>query len=347
MMANSRIFLSLRRMALLNRNDRVLFYRLLSAQVRAGLVVPRACRELAALDGLPRGIRMLAEVGGRSELEGRPVIEGLARTGLLPDEDVAMLSVAREYGSIPEGLDRLANPEKRIPGIFDRVVAPNLYYLMILCMLFVIVLYASLFFEQVRLDGSGNPLYEASLTLQFWTPLLLFGGGPLLVAAIWTVKRSTSEPLRKLTEPFDTIERLRIGIRFCHMAAMMTHNGAVGTTILEFVSDVFRSNRYLRHHALKAHERIVTEGTRLEDALAGGVLRPRYATLLKGLVPGRAFERYETGYRTLADVQQQMLERRLKNLAFIFNLALLGGCALGFVTIIEGVYSLQDSLNAH
>ena len=339
--------MSIRRFWRLQKNDRVMFYALLAAQVEAGFVAPRACRELAEMDGLPGGILELARAGGQAEWEGRPVVEGLAATGLLPDEDVAILTVAGQYGSLPEALRRLADREEDIPGIIGRVVAPNAYFLMVLGVLLSMVMSVTGFFERMRLDGGDNPLYRASVALQDWMPAALWAVGCLAAAIFWAVRRSTLEPLRRLAEPFDGIERLRIGIRYCNLAAMMSRHGAVGHVILEHVALVFRTNPYLRRHAREAHDSIITRGTRLEDALAGGVLGGRYAALLKGLVPGGALDRYEAGYRTLAAVQRQMLVRRLDVLHRAFRGLLLFGMLACFLLIFDGVYSMYDSVTTY
>ena len=338
--------MSIRRVWRLPKNDRLMFYRLLSAQVDAGFVASRACRELAELDGLPGGIRELAGAGGQAEYEGRPAVEGMATTGLLPAEDVAILTVAAKYGSIPEALRRLADRDGEIPGVAAKVLAPNLYFLMILGILVFLIINASGFFGRMRLSGEGNPLYDASLMLQQWMPIFLGAGGMLMVTVIWIVKRWTG-PVRQVLEPFDTIERLRIGIRFCRIAAMMARNGAVGQVILEHIADVYRGSPYLRHHAVSAHDLIVTRGTRLEDALSGGVLKPRFAALLKGLVPGRQLARYEVGYQTLMDVQRQMLDRQLGVLNRLFRIVLLAGIVLGFAQLFDGIYSMYDSVTTY
>ena len=339
--------MSIRRFWRLQRNDRLMYYRLLSAQVDAGFVAARACRELAELDGLPAGIREIARAGGQSEYEGRPAVDGMAMTGLLPAEDMAILAVAYEYGSLPEALRRLADRKEEIPGVFSRVVAPNLYYLLILGVLAFMIMTVSGFFDRMRLPGEGNPLYEASITFQAWGPVVLGSAGTAMATAIWIVKRWTSLGARKILEPFDSIERLRTGIRFCDLAAMMARHGAVGHVILEHAAEVFRGSPYLRRHARIAHDLHVTRGTRLEDALAEGVLDTRYASLLKGLVPGRALDRYEAGYRTLSDVQRQMLEHRLGALGRIFRILLLAGILVGFMVILDGIYSMYDSFNAY
>lgn len=338
--------MSIRRTWRLPKNDRLMFYGLLSAQVDAGFVAARACRELAELDGLPGGIREIARAGGQAEYEGRHAVEGMASTGLLPAEDVAILTVAAKYGSLPEALRSLANRDGGIPGVFGRVLAPNLYFAMILGILVFLIFNSAGFFGRMRLTGEGNPLYEASLALQQWMPVFLVAVGALTVAVIWIVKRWTG-PVRQVLEPFDTIERLRTGIRFCNLAVMMARNGAVGQVILEHIADVYRGSPYLRHHAVSARDLIVTRGTRLEDALAGGVLKPRYAALLKGLVPGRELAKYEVGYSTLADVQRQMLDRQLGILNRLFRIVLLVGIVLCFAQLLDGIYSMYDSVTAY
>ncbi len=331
---------------ILPKADRRLFYSLLSAQVEAGFVASRACRELAALEGLPRGIHALADAGGQAEREGHTVVDGLARTGRLPAEDLAILTIAERYGSLPEALRRLSSRDEQIPGVFGQIVVPNLYFVAIGSLLVFLIANAAGFFTQMRLPGFGNPLYDASLALQSGLPAALGIGGLGLAAGIWIVKCSTGS-LRRLLEPFDTIERLRIGIRFCYLAALMAHNGAVGKVILENMAEIFRKDRYLHHHAVRAHGRIVSEGARLEDALADGVLKPRYAAMLGGLVPGGTLERYEMGYRTLAEVQRQMLDRQLGLLVRLVRILLLGGILLGFAQLLDGIYSMYDSVSTY
>ena len=57
------VLAALRRSLKLSREDRLMFYRLLSAQISAGIVPARACASLITLDGLPKGVRELARAG--------------------------------------------------------------------------------------------------------------------------------------------------------------------------------------------------------------------------------------------------------------------------------------------
>ena len=340
------VFQPIRRYFRLPRQDRLMFYTMIASQIEAGFVAARACRSLEELDGLAPGVREVAKAGAQAEREGMSTITGLGRSGLLPEDEVAALRVAEINNVLPEALRNLVKRDDKGSGLFAKAIRPNMYYLGIVVVLVLFATNAVNFFDTMGMEGEGNPLFEFSLALNAWLPL----GAPALAILIgvvaWGMHRWTS-PMRRILGPFDKIGRLQYGVKFCDIAEMLAANGAQGKVILEHVRDLFAGTRYLSWNARHALTRLVTDGARLEDALGEGLLLHRHAALLAGLVPGGAVDKYETGYRTLATLQRQMLQRQYESIDRWMKIVLLTSIVLFLSKMGDGMYELFDSLQTY
>ena len=339
-------FQPIRRYFRLPKDDRLMFYTLIASQIEAGFVAARACRSLEELDGLAPGVREVAKAGAQAEREGLSTITGLGRSGLLPEDEVAALRVAEINNVLPEALLNLVKRDDKGSGLFAKAIGPNLYYMAIVVVLVLFAVNAVSFFDTMGLDGEGNPLFEFSLTLNAWLPL----AAPALFISVtvvaWGMHRWTS-PLRRILGPFDQIGRLQYGVKFCDIAEMLAANGAQGQSILEHVRDLFHGTRYLSWNAQHALTRLVTDGARLEDALGEGLLLYRHASLLAGLVPGGAVDKYETGYRTIATLQRQMLQRQYRAIDRWMKIVLLTSMVFILMKMGDGMYELFSALQTY
>lgn len=323
------------------RDERLMFYALLSAQLRAGLVPGKACAALEALDGLPKATRRVAKAGAQAEREGVAVVAGLSSTGLLPPVEAGVLRAAESMNRLPETLADLAGPGRRDDsrGLLAAAVGPNLYYIVIASVLVAFVLAADGFFESLGIAGTGNPLAAMSAAFRRWLPPGVAAFAALALAAAHGSSAWTG-PARRLLGPLDALARLRFSIRFCDLAEMMSRHGAANTVILETAADVWRDSGYLSHHARRALDRVVGQGAAWETALSGGLLPPDHADLLRGLAPGASRRMYPEAFRTLAEIQRQLLRRRLRSAETGLRLVLLGTVVWLFSVLIEGLYSI-------
>jgi len=335
---------ALRRSMKLSREDRLMFYRLLSAQMQAGIVPARACISLVTLSGLPRGVRELARAGAQADSQSRPVTEGFSATGLIPPVELSLLTIAEQNGQLREALDEMVESgEDRQLRFFAAVVRPNIYYSVIVAVLLMFVWQAEGFFREIRIVEGENPLIELSRSLRI-TLLPAAGGlGGLVLAVAWGMQRWTG-PQRCLLGPFDEQARLQFSIRFLDLAALMARRGAANASILEAIIRVYGRTRYLQYHARQALQKISGRGEEWESALAGGLVPPDHADLLRGLVPGGSRNLYPAGYRTIGIMQKQILRQRFGRTQMLARLVLLCTVLYLLAALAEGMVSIFDSV---
>lgn len=335
---------ALRRAMQLPREDRLMFYRLLAAQLQAGIVPARACRSLTTLSGLPKGVRELARAGAQADSQSRPVTAGLAATGLVPPAELGVLSLAEQNGQLREALDdAIERGEDRQLRFFTAVLRPNIYYSVVVAALLLLVWQAEGFFTEIRIAAGDNPLTELSRALKSWLLPAVTAGGGLALLVAWGMHRWIG-PHRRLLGPLDEVARLQFSIRFLELAGLMARRGAASTGILEATVRVYGSTRYLQHHARQALRKISGRGEEWESALAGGLVPPDHADLLKGLVPGGARDMYPAGYRTLVVMQKQLLRQRFTRTQAVLKLVLLCMVIYLFAALAEGMVAIFDSV---
>jgi len=335
---------ALRRSMKLSREDRLMFYRLLSAQMQAGIVPARACISLVTLSGLPRGVRELARAGAQADSQSRPVTEGFSATGLIPPVELSLLTIAEQNGQLREALDEMVESgEDRQLRFFAAVVRPNIYYSVIVAVLLMFVWQAEEFFREIRIVEGENPLIELSRSLRIALLPAAGGLGGLVLAVAWGMQRWTG-PQRRLLGPFDEQARLQFSIRFLDLAALMARRGAANASILEAIIRVYGRTRYLQYHARQALQKISGRGEEWESALAGGLVPPDHADLLRGLVPGGSRNLYPAGYRTIGIMQKQILRQRFGRTQMLAKLVLLCTVLYLLAALAEGMVSIFDSV---
>ena len=334
---------ALKRSMKLSREDRLMFYRLLAAQVRAGIVPARACASLVTLAGLPKGVRDLAKAAAQADSQSRPVTEGFAKTGLLPPLENGVLAIAEQNGQLREALDELVDADQDYLRFFSAVIRPNIYYSVVMGVMLMFVWRAEGFYESIRLGGGGNRLIELSAALQLWLMPALTVLGCIVFITAYGMQRWTG-PVRRLLGPFDLQARLQFSIRFLDLAGMMSRRGAANASILEALIRVYGNNRYLHHHARSALQAISGRGEEWETALASGLVPPDHADLLKGLVPGGTRDMYPDGYKTIGLMQRQLLRQRFARTQIFLKLGLLGAILYLLAALAEGMVAIFDSV---
>ncbi|MCY4052177.1 MAG: type II secretion system F family protein [Gammaproteobacteria bacterium] len=338
------VIITLKRALQLSREDRLMFYRLLSAQMQAGIVPARACRSLIRLSGLPKGVRELARAAAEADSQSRPVSEGFARTGLIPPIESGLLTIAEKNGQLREAFDEIIEQgEDRQLQFFAAVIRPNIYYTVIVTMLFMFVWQADEFFAQIKLAATDNPLTKLSIALQIYLFPALGIAGSIALMIAYGMQRWIG-PWRRILGPFDEQARLQFSIRFLDLAGMMARRGAANTSILEALIRVYGKARYLQHHARQALQKISGRGEEWESALAGGLVPVDHADLLRGLVPGGSREMYPAGYRTISIMQKQILRQRFQRIQVILKMMLLGTILYLLAALAEGMVSIFDTV---
>lgn len=327
-----------------SRQERLLLYALLRAQISAGIPPASACATLNTLTGLSPTVRKAAKAGAQAGREGRAVFAGMADTNLFPAADIGVLSIAEAQGYIADALTVIENRNTEPLGFFVKVIIPNVYYIVILTVLIFLSWEAHDHFSRISfVDLATNPAMILSQTLHKWMPGT--GAGLLLLTAVtWYGKMHWTGRLRKVLIFFDLEARYRIGIEFTALAEMLSRYGAAHTDILTAAGQVMTHNRYAGHHISRAMRTIKTEGASWQSALSGGLLTKEHAGLLEGLVPGGSRNLYADAYKAVGMIQRQLLMARYRTATSAVRLALLMTIMYLFVTLAEGLYSMFDSI---
>ena len=337
-------FASLKRAMKLSREDRMMFYRLLSAQMQAGVVPARACSSLITLSGLPRGVQELAKSAAQADSQSRPITEGFAKANLIPPIELSLLSIAEQNGQLREALDEMVETgEDQGIRFFAAVIRPNIYYAVIVAVMLMFVWQAEAFFEEIKIVQGGNPLIELSKALKIYLIPVVTGIVGLVFIVVYGMQCWTG-PNRRLLGPFDEQARLQFSIRFLDLATLMAKRGAANASILEAIIRVYGKTRYLQHHARQALQKISGRGEEWESALATGLVPADHADLLRGLVPGGSRDMYPMGYRTIGLMQKQILRQRFQRTQTLIKLVLLCAVLYLLAGLAEGMVSIFDSV---
>lgn len=186
------------------RADRVMFYRIVEYQLRAGA----SARTIFGLLGnelriTPAITRIAAQVS-QALAEGRPAAEGLLKSNCFPAEEIGLLLVAERREAMPDVLDQLATRSQANLTFFGEAMRPNLYYTVILSILLFI---ASKITDYEDLMGaftdlSANPAWQLSVWVNTAGPpagILLV----ILVSLVWVGKAHWYGPHRRFLLFFD------------------------------------------------------------------------------------------------------------------------------------------------
>ena len=327
------------------RRDRMLFYSLLRAQVRAGVPPAAACETLLGLSDLSPALRRIARAGAQAGHDGRPVVEGLAETEMFPPVDTGVLAIAEAGGTLAEALEAIEGSGDETLNCLTKVVVPNLYYLTILSVLVFFAWQAKDFLDMVAFtDMSGNTAFRLSAWLHDWWAVALgaLAGG---TGAVWHGKFAWTGRARRLLPVFDAEARYRIGIAFVQLAELLARHGASHGEILAAAGSVLGHHRYTAQAVRRARRALNADGAKWEDALGGGLLSPAHAALLAGLVPGGQRNLYPEAYRTLGMIQRRILNDRYRALAGVFRLGVLLGILVLLLVLAQGMYSMYGSVS--
>lgn len=325
------------------REERVMLYRVLEAQLRAGIPAHGAVETLARRIRITPAMVTVCQAATGAAAEGRGVVAGFADSGCFPADELGLLAVAEDNGTLTDALGTLQADAERRLGFAARVLAPNLYYLVILAVVLVLATLAKGFMAGLA-DVVGpealvyNDAYRVSLWLNAWGPwalgLLVCLG--LLIA--WCRAHATG-PARKALLFFDQESRLGYGIRYCELAASLYAQGANHNAVFAAARQVLGSSRMMRRAIGETGQAHREAGLDIEDALAGRLLAPRYAGLLAGMAPGGQRDLYPRAFRALASIQRAVLAKHYRRAFLAVRLAALCLIFYLFTTLAGGLYT--------
>ena len=321
------------------REQRGLFYRILRAQLGAGVAPATACETLAERVRVSKRMSLVAAAGARAARDGRGVVEGLGGTLCFPAEDVGVLRIAERAAALEQALADLENAQAERLGIASQVLGPNSYFL---AMLGVAVFGGSQVADLLSVVGdqaalAANEAYMLSVGIRTYGPPfgIVVGAAAALVAfgrLRWQGR------VRRLLWAFDGVYRAQTGIRFADFAARLYDRGASHPAVLDAVQEAFGRGGFLGRGVDRAR-RDLAAGMAFEDAVAGRLLTRELAEILKGLVPGGDMRLYPAGMRAVAAMQRALLRRQLGVGRTAVRTAALAAVGMFVAVMAPGIYS--------
>lgn len=322
------------------RSRREVFYRLVAAQLRGGVAVPRALDTLASsarLDGVSTDV---ARTVGAAVEEGRLMAEGLAATRSVPVAEIGLIRVSERSGTMVEALEELGRGEAQRLGIARNVLVPNGYYLMAL----VLAVLGTMQLEDMLGAVIGhdalaaNGAYVLSRRLNDWA---LPGFVALAAATLGVVagRRGWRGRARRLLGFFDAEHRARLALQFAEFAARLYNRGATHREVLDAFDEAFARGGFVCWAIRETRRDHVDAGISIEDALAGRLVPEWLAGVLSAMVPGGRRDLYPGAWDALGAMQRSLLEARLGTASALVRGAAVGTIGMLMAVVVPGIYS--------
>ena len=328
----------------LPRDQRELMYQTMAAQLRAGVPAETAFETLATGVELSPQVTVVARAAARAAADGRGVVDGLAETLCVPHADLGVLRVAERTATLEEAFVDLNAAQAEGLGIMSRVVAPNAYYLVLLTLALAGTTQVTGLLAVVGeyTDLEGNNAYALSAAVNAYLGPVCAVAAAMVAVVLGGRGRLTGFSRRVLLV-FDAEYRAQVAIRFCDFAARLYARGASHSEVLDAVEDALGGGGFVQKAIADARRDHVAAGMAFEDAIAGRLLSPALASVLKGMVPGGERRLYPGAFRAIAEIQRAMLRRRLGAAASAVRTLAAGAVGVMIAILVPGIYAAFSS----
>ncbi len=324
---------------------RSVFYRILAAQIRGGLSVHQAFENLNANLATYPEARIIARQVLRSVRNGEGVAQGADTSRLLPRFDVGLMKMAEKNDSWQVAFTVLGEDAASPATLFNKVIKPNTYYLLVVTALLVLYYVMQDFFVDMagnRQAVEGIAAYQLSLFLNNWIGLILLSLTLYLGLVLWGRTR-WSGPARRLLTLFDTDYRQHVALRFTRLAQAMYQQGASHVEVLDQAREIFSNEPYVRRLLRNTHTAHTRTGMAIEAALADRLLSRAHAGILQNMAPEGRIETYAGAYAALTELLQVLIASRYQNLLVVTRSLTLSGFVLLFLIFAGGIFAVFTS----
>ena len=329
-----------RQLVVLDKNQRLLLYEALGAQIEAGIPPQQAFEALHTISIITPAISRVAGAAATAGREGRLLTEGLADSQCIPLLELGVLKVAERNNRLATACANIQARNQDKLSFLASVVVPNAYYEVIVAALLFMVWQAKdiLAATANKVDLATIPAYQLSSFLHHWAIIITIVGLLGFVTVVYGRSQWVGRH-RALLWFFDREYRAVLAVRVADMAAALSTEGANHIDILDAIKEAFGDEDYVLWAVSTARELHAGAGETIEDALSGTLLPPPLAALLSALTPGGKQERYPLSYRTLSRVQRTQLQAQYAVLTNGLRLLLLATAALLIIMLLHGIYT--------
>ena len=329
-----------RRNVVVDARNRVMFYKILEAQTRAGIRPLSICQNLASQKKLDKGIVDLAKHGEKAASGGRLASEGFDEGGYLPSEDVGVLQVAEQNDSLMDALPDLTDDAHVSRNLWNGVVRPAIFQVLPLVLALTMAIAMPDLLGNLVKDTSMTsniPVIAFSTFMQDWG--IALGALVLCLGVLITYGRPRWRgSMRRWLFVFDKDWRDQIAIQYCRLARSMSKQGATGLQTLDAFATVNRTP-FVRL-MLTDVRRDLQAGRSYAASLSGRLLEEGSAAMLDSLAPGENREQYPTAFELVGDMLEIQLTNTYSRAATTFRLLLMASSALLLILMLHGMFQI-------
>lgn len=329
-----------------NRQARGLFYKVLAAQLSAGLSLNRSLASLADTEGLPPAIEKVASKCRDLVAAGQGIAVGLEESRSVPLDEVAYIDAAEGRNALPELLAELASGAEDKEASLASAFTGNLRHLLTFAFLFAVYYAAAgplesyAEFNPAILD---QPLADAVRVVSGYGPALALLLAAVIAAAAWCRKNLVGRARLALPAIGKEWERL-VALRFCRLAALMLPR-RVSHAELVSLARTAMPGRFARA-AIEEAEARLGEGQGLAAALDGTILDPSTRAIVESLAPGGDPAAYPKAFEAAGEILAAVQQRFYARFKAAVTLALLVVIAAGGITLLAGILISSTQLQS-
>ena len=318
---------------------RIMFYRIVLAQVNAGRSLLNCCQSLLQQKDLEPPVKELAQVGVEAAREGRLVTEGWSDARVLPRFDSRLLGHGELSDTVPESLTQLIRQSTESVSLTHDVLKPIWFQLLLLVIVVVMTIYSHLWVEVFVSDPNVlNQMLLWNVSLAFKTYCLPIVGVLVTWFLIVAFGRSRwGGSARKWLKPFDEDWRYQLGIHYCRIADLLHRNGASHIKVSRAFAGIHEHVSYV-NRVIPPIQRDLRDGKHYADVLSERVLPSDQAELIKSLAPGESRDQFAQAFHVVGESMVALLKRRYQRWLNLTRVVVLAACAGLILVLIFGMY---------
>ena len=322
---------------------RVMFYRIVSAQLSAGRSPLNCCESLLGLADVEPPVRELARKGVAAAKTGKLVSSGWLEANVLPRFDSRLLNHGESSDTLNDALEQLITQSTEKVSLIHDVLKPIWFQILLLLVTIGMVTNSHLWVEMLVSEDSARHqllLWNVSMAFQsYCVPLVLVLLSWFALVAFGR-PRWTGES-RNLLTPFDKDWRYQLGANYCRIANLLHRNGANHMTVANAFKDVYDHIPFV-NKVIPAIQADLRDGRHYADALAGRVLPSDQARLIKSLSPSESLDQFAQAFRVVGESMHALLKRRYQRWLSLIRVLVLTGCATLILVLIFGMYDVTS-----
>lgn len=328
-----------------DRTMRTVYYRVMRAQLQAGLPLSNAVENAADVIGDNPIARAFGRDMAMARLSGELITVRWRRSCRLPKVDAELLVLGEQNGTLAEIFDVLTNRIDQPIGLWHMGVKPNLYQIVLALMATAFLIGFADFLEMIVgpyteiLENQTS--YAISIFARAWgwlVPVVL----AVLVIGSKLANEYTMGPIRRVLGPLVAPYEAAVSVHYLSLSKLLAVQGVTFIRNIQIARAIF-SGRYV-DKCLAEIESALTRGEDYGRLIGRRLLPNAIANLIRGLAPANDRKKLPGAYTVAEELMTQRLRVRYNTVSTLLRVALLGYAAGSLGMVVLGVYGTTADL---